>query len=142
MTKDTNCDHNLSAIIRVLEMPPMHRRSRTFQSGLLAAVLAATLQFVLLAGSLSGAFAGNGGATAIHAGQCSDAPGGHHHDDAACVLCPVCLAITLPCVLPPVGAGVPAPAGIAVFQPIMPGPAQVLASRVGAAAYPRGPPQI
>jgi hypothetical protein len=120
----------------------MQRRTRTFHAGLLAAVLAATLQFVLLAGSLSGALSGSGGAAGLHAGQCSDAPGGHGHNDAACALCPVCLAATLPGVLPQAGPALPAPASLADIRPIPPGAAPPLASRVRAAAYPRGPPQI
>jgi len=118
----------------------MQRRTRTFQAGLLAAILAATLQFVLLAGSLSGAFAAD--AVGLHAGQCSDTPGGHADGDAACALCPVCLAITLPGVLPAAVPVVPAPVVLVALRPLVAGGAPLLASRGAAAAYPRGPPLI
>jgi len=121
----------------------MQRHKRIFGAGFLAAVLAATLQFVLLAGSLSGAFAQSASLSAIAtAGDCGDQPGRHHHTDAACALCPVCLSLTLPGSLPPHAPAPPAPS-------VHPAPAatpvwaqRLLPSRVLAAAYPRGPPLI
>jgi hypothetical protein len=120
----------------------MRRRGSTFQAGLLAAVLAATLQFVVLAGSLAGVFSGSTASASLHAGQCGDAPGEHQHGDAACALCPVCLAATLPGVLPPTGPDVVPPVALAEFGARLPGGTQLLAARIFAAAYPRGPPLI
>jgi hypothetical protein len=122
----------------------MQRHTRTFQAGLLAAVLAATLQFVLLAGSLSGAFAQS--ATQLAAaggGDCSESTGHHHHEtDADCQLCPVCLSLTLPGLLPPPAPAPPVPTARAVPR-AAPLPARLLlSSRILAAAYPRGPPLI
>jgi hypothetical protein len=121
----------------------MRHHCRTFHAGLLAAVLAATLQFVLLAGSLSGAFAESAAQAGIaQAGQCHDTPGNHTHNDAACALCPVCLSITLPGLLPPYAPAVPPPAVRAMPGPTPLPPAQFPPARVLAAAYPRGPPLI
>jgi len=115
----------------------MQRRTRTFHAGLLAAVLAATLQFVFMAGSLSGAF---GPAAIAEAGHCSDTPQHGDHNDAACALCPVCLSLTLPGLLPPHAPDVPPPQAYAAAgtQPLA--AARRALSAVLGAAYPRGPP--
>jgi len=121
----------------------MQRHSRRFQAGFLAAIFAATLQFVLLAGSLSGAFAHSAAESAIAAGgQCSDTPGQHHHSDAACALCPVCLSLTLPGLLPPPAPVPPLPAVRPAQAAETISPQLHLPSRILAAAYPRGPPLI
>jgi len=108
--------------------------------GLLAAILAATLQFVFLAGSLSGAFSGASAATA--SGHCGEPAGGHSHDDAACALCPVCLSATVPGLLPPSPPKLAVPADYAVLRGAAPSTAQLQPSAILAAAYPRGPPSI
>jgi len=112
-------------------------------AGFLAAILAATLQFVFLAGSLSGAFSQSApGAVHSQSGPCGDAPGNHGPNDASCALCPVCLALTLPGVLPPPAPGLPPPADCGACHPASGSTAQTTHARVLAAAFPRGPPLI
>jgi hypothetical protein len=122
----------------------MDRRSQKFQAGLLAAVLAATLQFVLWAGVLSGALGRPQPLAATGTAFCATAgPSGHHHAPGpACLLCPVCLTLSLPGALPapPVSPPLPRLAGVAVAPaPLPPLPPPPLAL---AAAYPRGPPPL
>lgn len=123
----------------------MDRRTNRFQAGLLAAVLAATLQFVLWAGVLSGAVAqpANAHAGALNAIHCTtgESPAHDHAPGSACLLCPVCLALSLPGTLPapPPSPAPPDPAGSAPALPslsLAPAPRLLLAS-----AYPRGPPK-
>jgi len=121
----------------------MNPRMRKSHTGLLAAILAATLQFVFLAGSLSGAFLGAGAATAIsQSSHCGETTGGQSHNDAACAVCPVCLSATLPGLLPPSTPKLAVPAAYAVLRGTAPAAAQVQPSAILAAAYPRGPPSI
>jgi len=124
----------------------MRQHSTRFQAGLLAAVLAVTLQFVLWAGVLSGAV-GQPVApqlAALNAAQshCTtgQAPEHHHAPGAACLLCPVCLALSLPGTLP---GSQPAilPASLARLAPIQAAPTPTAApTPLLEAAYPRGPP--
>jgi hypothetical protein len=121
----------------------MAKRTNRFQAGLLAAVLAATLQFVLWAGVLSGAVghpaARLDAANAIHC-HLDDTPGDPHPPGSSCLLCPICLALSLPGALP-----APPPS---LAPPVLAGPAPVPAAPAAspspvlalAAAYPRGPP--
>jgi hypothetical protein len=121
----------------------MNRRTHRFQAGLLAAFLAATLQFVLWAGVLSGSVgrAAPPGIASIDADCSSGSATGHHHGPGtSCLLCPVCLALSLPGTLPgPVPA--PLPPSLAGRAPlpeaVLPVAAPLLAV---ASAYPRGPP--
>jgi hypothetical protein len=123
----------------------MDRSTNRFQAGLLAAVLAATLQFVLWAGVLSGAVAqpAKAHAGALNAIHCTtgEAPNHEHAPGNACLLCPICLALSLPGTLPapPPSPAPPVLAGSAPALPALsPAPAPLL---VLAAAYPRGPPR-
>ncbi len=122
----------------------MDRRTNRFQAGLLAAVLAATLQFVLWAGVLSGAVAqpvSGHGPNAIHC-TTGEAPSQQHAPGGACLLCPVCLALSLPGTLPAPPAS-PAPPVLAGRAPLIAGPAANAPPALDlAAAYPRGPPHV
>jgi hypothetical protein len=118
----------------------IRRGSQKFRAGVLAAILAATLQFVFLAGSLSGAFSAQAGPGDAVSGQCSDTPGQGGHDDTACLLCPVCLSVTLPGSLPPPSPGVPLPAMRAAEAHVAATAPQLGATRILGAAFPRGPP--
>jgi hypothetical protein len=124
----------------------MRQRSNRFQAGLLAAILAVTLQFVLWAGVLSGAVGqpATPQLTALSATQShcitDQAPGHHHLPGTSCLLCPVCLALSLPGTLPGPQPTIlpPTLAGRAPDQAVrnhQAAPAPLLA-----AAYPRGPP--
>ncbi len=119
----------------------MRPRSPIFQSGLVAAVLAVMLHVVLWAGVLSGALDGPRQAE-FHAAYCGSAPQPHEAPahPAPCVLCPVCLAHSLPGALP-APAPAPLPARLAGLAPAYDGglhfPPPALPQ---GAAYPRGPP--
>jgi hypothetical protein len=122
----------------------MRRGSNPFQAGLLAAILAATLQFVLWAGVLPGAMPSAAGAQAasFHAPICGagspadQQPAPH----APCLLCPVCMALSLAATLPP-PPPTPQPALLAGRIPSTADAARTLPpGRRLAAAYPRGPP--
>jgi len=106
--------------------------------------MAAMLHIVLWAGVLSGAIGAVDGSrqAEFHASICGTAPPQHeapaHH--APCVLCPVCLAHSLPGTLPAPPPS-PAPARLAGLAPAYDGgihfPPPALPP---GAAYPRGPP--
>ncbi len=134
---------NLFAVGDVLERHTMRSRLRRSQTGLLAAILAATLQFVFMAGSLSGVFSGSGAVAAIEqGGHCGEMPAGQPHNDAACALCPICLSSTLPGILPPAAPLLALPAVYAVFRAVAPAATGLQPSVILAAAFPRGPPSI
>jgi hypothetical protein len=123
----------------------MREHPTRFRAGLLAAIMAATLQFVLWAGVLSGALgaASSPQVAAVVAAQSPCAPGhtpGEPHNGLSCALCPVCLAMSLPGTLPAPAPGLAPPLEAGHAPRIVtraPGeaPAPLLA-----AAYPRGPP--
>jgi hypothetical protein len=128
----------------------MKPRSSPFQAGLLAAIMAATLQLMLWSSAIAGGFgsAGAAGPPQFHAAYCGSAPspGGQDpdHDQpakhAACLLCPVCLALSLPVALPAGPAG-PTPPMLLGRDRAGPGGADILLPRRWqAAAFPRGPP--
>ena len=120
----------------------MHHASKRFQAGLLAAVLAATLQFVLWAGALAGRFdAAPVAGIAAHCSVPGDPAGApHQHNSLACLLCPVCLTASLPASL---GAAAPLllpPALLAVLVVQRPGGIRAPPAAWRATSFPRGPP--
>jgi hypothetical protein len=122
----------------------MRERSPRFQLGLLAAVFAATLQFVLWAGVLSGAVGqpATSPVAALNAAQshCLTDQAPAHHHGPSCLLCPVCLALSLPGTLPGPQPAILPPA-LAGLAPVHGAPAPTAApAPMLAAAYPRGPP--
>jgi len=121
----------------------LQREARPFRLGFLAAILAATLQFVLLAFSLSGAYAQAGDADpSLQAGHCGDGPSAPAGHDAACALCPICLVNTLPGLLPPQHPIIPTRSLRSTQATPAPFIARLHAARVPEAAFPRGPPLI
>jgi hypothetical protein len=119
----------------------LKRDTRIFESGVLAAFLAVTLQLALLFGAVT--TGPNPSADAItQAHHCGAAPGQSTHHEPACLLCPICLAATIPGLLP-VSPDAPAPAvRLVVSTRGKPAASQVPQARVSAAPFPRGPPLI
>jgi hypothetical protein len=116
------------------------------RSGFLAAILAATLQFVMFAGVMPQT-ANQSAARALSAFNppiCTlhASTGDHSKHDAACLLCPICLAFSLPAMPapPPPRIAPPRLLGLVVLpetESHFPAPPPKRA-----AAYPRGPPLI
>jgi hypothetical protein len=119
----------------------LKRDTRIFESGLLAAFLAVTLQLALLFGAVStGPNPSADSVTQVH--HCGGAPGHPTHHESACLLCPICLAATIPGLLP-VSPATPEPAIRLVVSPrLEPAASQVPQARIAAAPFPRGPPLI
>lgn len=128
----------------------MSLRSRPFHAGLLAAIVAVSLQLVLWSSAIAGGFgsADSSSQPQFHAAYCGAAEphlGQNGHGDeparhAACLLCPFCLALSLPATLPPAPAEPPPPALVGRAQAGLAGAACFLPHRWQVAAFPRGPP--
>jgi hypothetical protein len=126
----------------------MRQRSTGFQAGLLAAILAATLQFVLWTVAVGGTFGpARADIVLAQAGQCDtdygNAGTAHHHPGGgSCLLCPVCLAMSLPGMLPVPAVAAPLPLRLASIAMRFMAPAALLPVLRLQAAFPRGPPLV
>jgi hypothetical protein len=118
----------------------LKRDTRIFESGLLAAFLAVTLQLALLFGAVT---TGTGHAAdgISQAHHCGEAPGQTRHHGSACLLCPLCHAVTVPGLLP-ASPDAPERTVRLVSAELQPAASQVPQARVAAAPFPRGPPLI
>jgi hypothetical protein len=121
----------------------MIRVGRRCPAAIFAMLLALTMQLAAFAAATTPAMAELGLAPICHAGsEGNSTPARQHHRPGDCVLCPACIAMTIPA--PALGAGpaLPLPRVAALAQPIIRRPAIASLSPRINAAQPRAPPAL